>query len=49
MILENKINVVWYLFHHDLNTAEPKIYGILPSTPQTQCPIAYISLINIKT
>ena len=37
MILENMIN---YSFHHDLNTAEPKILGILPSMPQTQFSIA---------
>ena len=37
MILEYMINFLYiYLFYHDLNTAEPKIYEILPSMPQPQ-------------
>ena len=34
------INFLQYLFHHDLNIAEPKIYEILPSMTQTEFSVA---------
>ena len=37
---ENVNVMLEYSFHHDLNTAEPKIYGILPSMPKNQFSVA---------
>ena len=46
MIRENNINVLEYSFHHDLNTAEPKIDEILPSMPQPQFSVASIPFLS---